>query len=129
MKANSAAYEPFLEGFSNTDEFVKARVEPMWVAAEQLQIMALGRILQTTVSVVYIDQGERRTPRENRPPVLALCSWRKILRWKRRFAERDTLKARSGGTCALREVRLSRRPAAASLVALRARPLRRPLPS
>ncbi|KAF8817839.1 ubiquitin thioesterase otubain-like family protein [Cardiosporidium cionae] len=58
MKLNKESFEPFLVDYADIDEFCKSEVDPMYVEAEQLQVIALSSILQMPITIRCIDSSE-----------------------------------------------------------------------
>ena len=59
LKAWQADYVCFLpQDYSSMDSFCRNEVDPMYKDADQLQIVALARILGIHLSILYVDQSE-----------------------------------------------------------------------
>lgn len=59
LKKWSDDYSPFLpEEYSAIEEFVRKEVDPMYRDCDQLQIVALTRVFETPVKVIYLDRSE-----------------------------------------------------------------------
>eukprot|EP00070_Physeter_catodon_P036469 XP_028343363.1 ubiquitin thioesterase OTUB1-like [Physeter catodon] len=62
MKLNSEMYLPFLTSYATVEEFCKHEVDPMWVAAEELQINALTAMTRVPVEIIYFDRSPGVNP-------------------------------------------------------------------
>ncbi|CBZ52864.1 putative ubiquitin thiolesterase protein [Neospora caninum Liverpool] len=62
IKLNSELYLPFLTAYATVEEYCSHEVDPMWVEAEQPQIMALTAMTQMPVEIVYFDQSPGEEP-------------------------------------------------------------------
>lgn len=62
MKANADSFMPFLSGHPSVQDFCTREVEPMWVGAEQPQILALASAIGVPVEILYIDQSPGNKP-------------------------------------------------------------------
>eukprot|EP00386_Alphamonas_edax_P003143 GDKI01009651.1.p1 GENE.GDKI01009651.1~~GDKI01009651.1.p1 ORF type:complete len:262 (+),score=65.88 GDKI01009651.1:56-841(+) len=75
LKLNADMFEPFLEGHANIIEYCSKEVDPMFVEAEQFQIMALSAILDYPVAVCSITANMEPVTNvfpEGREPVVHL---------------------------------------------------------
>ncbi|KAF4641173.1 ubiquitin thioesterase otubain-like family protein [Toxoplasma gondii] len=62
IKLNSELYLPFLTAYATVEDYCSHEVDPMWVEAEQPQIMALTAMTQMPVEIVYFDQSPGEVP-------------------------------------------------------------------
>ncbi|KAL8275073.1 hypothetical protein Esti_000952 [Eimeria stiedai] len=62
LRSKAESFLPFLSNHSSIDAFCLTEVEPMWVGAEQPQILALASALSFPVEIVYVDQSKGEQP-------------------------------------------------------------------
>ncbi|OEH74380.1 ubiquitin thiolesterase protein [Cyclospora cayetanensis] len=62
IRQRSSLFLPFLSGHASAEEFCAKEVEPMWVCAEQPQILALVMALESSVEILYVDQSAGNEP-------------------------------------------------------------------
>lgn len=60
LKRWSDEYTPFLPSeYATIESFCRAEVDPMYRDCDQLQIVALTRILHVPIDIIYLDQSEQ----------------------------------------------------------------------
>ncbi|KAL8439664.1 hypothetical protein Efla_004572 [Eimeria flavescens] len=62
LRANAESFLPFLSNYTSVEDFCNKEVEPMFVGAEQPQILALASALGFPVEIVYVDQSRGDQP-------------------------------------------------------------------
>lgn len=62
LRSDADLYQPFLSCYSSIDDFCIKEVEPMWVGAEQPQILALATAFGFPVEIFYVDQSPGEKP-------------------------------------------------------------------
>jgi len=78
IRLNKEIFMPFIEGYPTVESFCLAEVDPMYVEAEQPQIIALSAEFDIPVEIIYLDQSilrdvpERYVFPEKRDPMVQL---------------------------------------------------------
>ncbi|CEM01604.1 unnamed protein product [Vitrella brassicaformis CCMP3155] len=62
LKLHAPEFEPFLTTHASIHQYVQTEVDPMWVEAEHVQIIALTSVLKVPVRIQYIDASDTAEP-------------------------------------------------------------------